>query len=106
MDTLYNGYNKTLVHNSHFLSASIKQVPMSQPATSSSSTSSSAAKSTYFVNSASLNVSRDFQRFRRKSADPLTPQTFTAYEAAFRVDGQDNIDVRPRVKDNITSLTP
>ena len=38
------------------------------------------------------------------SPDPHTPQLLTAFEAAVHVDGQDGVDVRPRVLDANTGL--
>ena len=38
-----------------------------------------------------------------KQDQDFIPETFTAYEAAFKIDGENDVDIRPRVMDNNTN---
>ena len=87
LDSLYNGYNDELNKNdltNKILSQnSIKRVHEENP-----------AKKSFVINSTKVKAAQ--------TSDPFSPQTFTAFEAACRSDGQDDIDIRPRLKDGTT----
>ena len=82
MDTLYGNKANNLPYRDSFSPHSIKQVPHEE-----SPPENFALK----VNSLSL-MPEDFKS-----------EIVTAYEAAKAVDGQNNLDIRPRVLDNITN---
>ena len=104
MDTLYNGFTKQNELTSHLPTASIKPDPSSSTAAESSSESK--IKQTFIVNSArfsrEFNVGRLASKKSVNSNDPLTPNSFTAFEATVLVDGINNIDIRPRLLDKNT----
>ena len=103
-DTLYNGFNEclniiptNLTNVDFFPTASIKQsleeaVPKSPESR------------TYQVSAAQINVQREFSILGKNKKPPNLVQELSAFEASLHVDGQNGLDVRPRVLDGKTKL--
>ena len=86
LDNLYSGDNakiheNVLYSNHDSLSSSIK----------------------HSLDQESSRTTQTYSVFSSCQSDPFTPCNYSAYEASLHVDGQDNYDIRPRIRDGNTN---